>query len=166
MAAKVHRADESAPPPSGVPSLSVRVNGLPLLQSRPQREPITPKQPLHQWPQRRRRWHCRRCFLPQAPLRPLLAPWETLCSQWCCRGDLQFPAVFLNWHFLWHPSGESTWRALAKCTSNQDSVVCHCLQEHFGVNLVYPQCGMSYSDLSKFCLHGRGTHNLLFTRVL
>ena len=44
-----------------------------------------------------------------------------------------------------------------KQTSNQDFMVSHCLQEHLGIFLACPHCGMSYTDPSKFCLHGRGS---------
>ena len=37
-----------------------------------------------------------------------------------------------------------------KHTSKRDSMVSHCLQEHLGVNLVCPQCKISYLDPSKF----------------
>ena len=49
-----------------------------------------------------------------------------------------------------------------KQTSNPDCMVSHCLQEHLGICLICPQCGMSNSDPLKFHLHGRGIHNLLF----
>ena len=49
-----------------------------------------------------------------------------------------------------------------KQTSNQDSMVSHCFQEHLGICLVCPQCGINYLDPSVVCLNGRGIHNLLF----
>ena len=49
-----------------------------------------------------------------------------------------------------------------KHTSNWDSMVSYCLQEHLGIHLVCPQHGMSYLDLSEFYLQGKGTNNLLF----
>ena len=42
------------------------------------------------------------------------------------------------------------------------TLVSHCLQGHLGIHLVHPQYGMSYSDPLKFCVHGRGIHNLPF----
>ena len=53
-------------------------------------------------------------------------------------------------------------RQCKKHISNKDLMVSHCLQEHPGVCLVCSQCEMSYLDPSKFCVHGRDAHNLLF----
>ena len=86
VTAGVHRADESAPPPSRAPSPSME-DGWLSFRAGPRESPLFPL-PLHWWPQRRMRWHCRSHLFPQVPLRPLLAPWKALCSWLPCRGDL------------------------------------------------------------------------------
>ena len=59
-------------------------------------------------------------------------------------------------------SKEYACRECDKTSSNQDTMVSHCLQDHLGAHLVCPRCGMNYSDPSNFWCPGRELHNLLF----
>ena len=164
----VHKAGRLTPPSFGPLPLVWRADGLPLLQALPQRESTAPPPPKCQRPQRRK-WHCRRHPFPWAHLRPLLDPWEAnlLVALWgppipCNIPQLTLPARSFKWVKLKGPDKIYICEQCKKPTSNVDSMVSQCLQEHLGIHLVCPQCGMSYSDPSKFCLHGRGVHNLLF----
>ena len=53
-----------------------------------------------------------------------------------------------------------------KQTSNWDSLVFHCLQEHLGIHLISPQCRMSYSDPSKFAAMAGGSIICCFIKTL
>ena len=156
--------------PIGPLPIAWRVDGLHLLWSRPKRSyhsPITTmsvalneeeatsqEEPLPSCSSEAIAGPCRSSMLPMAlqrgPLVPLYVP------------QLEPPAEFFRQVNL---KGSHKMYICGQCkknTSNWDSMVSHCLQEHLGVHLVCPQCEISYSYLSWFCLHGRGIHNLLF----
>ena len=142
------------------------------LQALPQREPVTPPPPQHWWS--RRRWQHKRCPFPWGPHRPLLAPQEALSFQQCCQRDLPYPTASL----IACPAGSfkqvnlkgaSKMYLCKQCekqTSSWDSMASHCLQEHLGIHVVCPQCGLSYSDPLKFHLHSRGSIICCFINFL
>ena len=147
-----------------------RAERLPLNWAQPPREPVTSPLPQHLWSWRRRRWHHRRHSFPWVPLRPSLAPWEALSFQQYCGGTpipYHIPQLALHARlFMWvNLKGSGKIYICKQCkkqTSNWDSMVSHCLQEHLGICLTCPLCRMSYSDPSKFQLHSRRIHNVWF----
>ena len=108
--------------------------------------------------------------LSMGPLRPLLTPWE-LSAPCSTAGGTSHPLPYPSTHFTARSFKQVNTKGFRKVyicqwckkyTSNWDSMVSHCLQEHLGVHLVCPQCRMCYLDPLRFCLYGRGIHNLLF----
>ena len=137
----------------------------------PQREPITPPPPQCQWPQKgggnsaggilyhRLLWgHC-------WPLRKLSASGGTArgTSHPLYIPQLALPAgSFKQVNFNGSGKMYLLCKQCKKQIPDRDSMVSHCLQKHLEIHLVCSQCWMRYSDPSKFHLHGRGIHNLLF----
>ena len=145
------------------------LTGSPLHWALPQRECIMPPPPQCQLPWRRR-WQCRR----SPSHRPLWGHCWPLGKLSASSGTAGRPPIPCGIPQLTLPAGSFKGVNLKysgkmyicewckRQPSNQDSVVSHCLQEHLGICLVCPQCGMSYLDPSKFNPHSRGIHNLLF----
>ena len=88
--------------------------------------------------------------LPKGPLAP------------CHIAGLSLPAEAFKWVNLKDSSKAYMCRECDRIFSNWNSMVSHYLHEHLRVCLVYPKCGISYSDPSNFQLHGREIHTLLF----
>ena len=168
MAARVQKGDDSALP-SGVPSVEGWQSSSPSEQAlkRPhcaptmitlvalKEEEVTSQgAPLPSGPSKAITDPLGSSTLPMTPQRGPLIP--------CHVPQLALPARSFKWVNL---KGSGKMYMCGQCeknTSKWDSLVSHYLQEHLVVCLVCTQCGMSYLDPLKFCLHGRGIHNPLF----
>ena len=170
MSAEVHGVDELAPPPSGVPSPSAEDWWSPspweLAKKRAHHAPIStmsvaPKEAGAT---------LQEVLLPSGPSEAIAAPLRSSLLPGAAEGTsgpLPYPSTGTSHQVLQGSElpglcqNVHMW-AVGKACLQLDSVVSHCTQEHLGVCQVCPQCGMSYSDPSKFHLQGRGTHDLLF----
>ena len=146
-------------------------NGIPLLWALSHREPVIPHYHKICGPKGGGGGNITAGASSYGPSEAIAGPSGSSQLLAVLQGDLPSPAMSLNLHFLpgslnqvnLKDSGKiDICEQCKKQTSNQDSMVSHCLQEHLGMCLVCPQCVMSYLDPSKFCLHIRGIHNLLF----
>ena len=91
----------------------------------------------------------------EATLQPLLAPWEAL-SFWqhyrkssspLLYPSAQCPAKSFKWVNIKCSGKLHLCKWCKKQTSNWDSMVSHCIQEHLEIHLFCPQCGMSWVSL-------------------
>ena len=157
LAARVHRANESASPPSLAHPLVWRGDGFNPLWGKPQRDPITLPSPQHWHPWRRISQYFRWCLFPQHLLRLYLAPQEALHFWWGLQKGppvpSHIPELALQTKAFSHVNLKGLDKSYLcgqcdKRISNLDSMVSNCLQEHLGVHLVCPHCGASYSNPS------------------
>ena len=170
--ASVYEASWSAPPSPNASSPTVEGQQAPSpLGSVPKRAHHAPTSSTSGVP-REEEAPSRRCPFPWAPLKPLLAPQEILCFQQHSRGVLLFSTTSLSSDFLLDPANESNLKSSSKlylCEQCESKLLTWTLSYLtafksilWSIYLVCPQCGMSYSDPSRYCHYGKGIHNLLF----
>ena len=171
VAARVNGADESASPSSGAPSPSMERQQPPSpLEQTPKRVCCTPTATTSVAP-KEDDLILKVVSLQSGPSEAMAgcSGSSTLLTGLqkgppvpCHIPELVLPATAFS-HVNLKGSGKMfLCEECTKSTSNQDTMVSHYLQEHLRIPLGCPQCGMSYSDPSKFHHHGRELHNLLF----